>query len=108
MESDSGARHAPGHQRCQDRCHEYTALALCHVTSGRGTVVAANTLATRAAQNPTPWLTLFAISSPSEGKRLRVETTSCMTSDLSLANVRLQPRVIMRQWPAGCKPCWAA
>ena len=44
MESDSGARHAPGHQRCQDRCHEYTALALCHVTSGRGTVVAANTL----------------------------------------------------------------
>jgi hypothetical protein len=37
MESDSGARDAPGHECCQNRSREHDSLSSGHVTSARGT-----------------------------------------------------------------------
>src|SRR5712691_4562662 len=52
-----------------------------------------NGVAARAARQPTPWLTLFAVSSPREGTHLRVAATSPMTSHLTRSNVWLSPHL---------------
>src|SRR5438046_3172950 len=47
-----------------------------------------NGVTARAARHPTPWLTLFAISSPREGTRLPIATALPMTSHFTRLNER--------------------